>query len=95
MSATENSKASIREFEHTLVENLLQDSLDSIYFKDLESRFMRVSDYYVKRLGMKDPSEVVGMSDFDFFDSKLFSNGPAYFVNHLKGGPLQRLVNEQ
>ena len=68
MSATENSKASIREFEHTLVENLLQDSLDSIYFKDLESRFMRVSDYYVKRLGMKDPSEVVGMSDFDFFD---------------------------
>jgi len=47
MSATENSKASIREFEHTLVENLLQDSLDSIYFKDLESRFMRVSDYYV------------------------------------------------
>ena len=48
---------------HTLMENLP----DSIYFKNLESRFMRVSRGLAQKFGMDEPSQAVGKTDFDFF----------------------------
>jgi two-component system NtrC family sensor kinase len=69
MSPTRNSIPSHREIEYSLLENLLLGSLDSIYFKDLESRFIRVSDFFFERMGMKDASELFGKTDFDLFDA--------------------------
>jgi PAS domain S-box-containing protein len=51
--------------------NALMDSLpDHIYFKDLESRFIRNSKSHILSFGFSDPSEVVGKTDFDFFNSE-------------------------
>jgi len=51
--------------------NLLQVMLDympdQIYFKDAQSRFIRNSRSQAKALGLSDPTEAIGKSDFDFF----------------------------
>ncbi|MGB0372207.1 MAG: ATP-binding protein [Opitutales bacterium] len=54
--------------DRTLTENLLRDSKDAIYFKDLESRFLRISRYLATRLGIEDPSDLIGKTDFDIFN---------------------------
>ena len=56
------------EFEATMLNNLMRNSEDLIYFKDLDSKFTCISDSVVKRLGAKSVDEVLGKSDFDFWD---------------------------
>ena len=48
---------------HTLMEN----TPDHIYFKDTESRFIRINRSLADRFGLKNPSEAVLKTDFDFF----------------------------
>ena len=40
---------------------------DAIYFKDAASRFTRINKTQAQRMGLADPSEAIGKSDFDFF----------------------------
>src|SRR6202011_5993546 len=56
--------------ERFLLQTLMQNVPDKIYFKDTESRFIRVSDSMLKAFGVRDPSEVLGKTDFDFFASE-------------------------
>ena len=56
------------EYDRLLISNLMQNSQDLIYFKDLESRFTKVSDSMVQRLGAASMEDVIGKSDFDFWD---------------------------
>jgi PAS domain S-box-containing protein len=46
---------------------MLDNMPDQIYFKDAQSRFIRNSRSQAKALGLSDPAEAVGKSDFDFF----------------------------
>lgn len=52
--------------EKYLLNALLNSTHDRIYFKDKESKFIRVSKSMVELFEMKDESEVLGKSDFDF-----------------------------
>ncbi|WP_020403531.1 PAS domain-containing sensor histidine kinase [Gracilimonas tropica] len=47
----------------------LMDSLpDSVFFKDLESRFIAINKACAKKLGLKSTDEAIGKTDFDFFN---------------------------
>jgi len=50
-----------------LLQTLMDNVLDYIYFKDRQSRFTRVNRYAAERFGVDDPALAVGRTDFDFF----------------------------
>ena len=52
---------------NTLLQAMLDNIPDQIYFKDIHSRFIRNSQSQAKLMGLNDSAEVVGKSDFDFF----------------------------
>ena len=50
-----------------LLAALLENTSDSIYFKDLDSRFLKISHSLAKKLRLNHPDDAVGKSDSDFF----------------------------
>ncbi len=53
--------------EQRLLNLLMQNIPDSIYFKDDKSHFIKVSDSTISKLGFSSPDEIIGKSDFDIF----------------------------
>ncbi|MBC8094820.1 MAG: PAS domain S-box protein [Akkermansiaceae bacterium] len=53
-------------YERELLQSLLENSPDYIYFKDLDSRFMRFSKTLARKFGVA-PADLVGKKDSDFF----------------------------
>ncbi|MBN1925396.1 MAG: PocR ligand-binding domain-containing protein [Prolixibacteraceae bacterium] len=56
--------------EQVLINALMEKHPDHIYFKDLESRFIRSSRSQIKRFGFTDNFQVIGKTDFDFFSEE-------------------------
>lgn len=54
-------------YERDLLNTLLEHSPDSIYFKNLNSAFIRCSKAVVGHLGLQSATSAVGRTDFDFF----------------------------
>jgi PAS domain S-box-containing protein len=52
---------------NALLQTLLDNMPDHIYFKDADSRFIRNSKSQARMMGLNDPTAVVGKTDFDFF----------------------------
>ena len=50
-----------------ILRSLMEVIPDRIYFKDLESRFVRVNQAYVAWHGIATPEEVIGKTDADLF----------------------------
>ena len=53
--------------ERYLMDAIMNNLTDHVYFKDRESRFIRINKDHAKVFGLSDPSLAVGKTDFDFF----------------------------
>jgi PAS domain S-box-containing protein len=54
-------------YERFLLHSLMNSTPDGIYFKDRDSRFIRVNKTVAESFGLSDPTQVLGKTDFDFF----------------------------
>ena len=79
---------------HTLLQAMLDNAPDWIYFKDTQSRILRMGRALARCMGMADPEQAVGKTDFDFRspeqareffedEQKLFQTGEA-LVNKIE-----------
>lgn len=50
-----------------LLSQLLDHIPYSVYYKDLESRFIAVNKECTEKFGLDNPDELIGKTDFDFF----------------------------
>ena len=68
------SKTRINNLENIstlMIDALMEYAPDGIYFKDLKSRFIRINKAGAKKsLGLNNPEEAVGRTDFDFFSKE-------------------------
>ncbi|HEX7432650.1 MAG TPA: PAS domain-containing protein, partial [Anaerolineaceae bacterium] len=53
--------------EQTLMNALMDNIPDTIYFKDMESRFLRINQSLVKKHHLSHSDEALGKNDFDYF----------------------------
>jgi PAS domain S-box-containing protein len=56
--------------ERYLLTSLMDSIPDAIYFKDTDSRFVRVNHAVAQRHGLRGPAEALGKSDFDLFTAE-------------------------
>ncbi len=56
--------------EKFLMDSLMDNIPDSIYFKDRKSKFLRGSKNLARLFNMDNPEELIGKSDFDFFSEE-------------------------
>lgn len=61
---TLNSLRKERDLLHALMENIP----DTIYFKDLKNRFIRINKSKATEINLINPHDAIGKSDFDFYD---------------------------
>ncbi|MCO5062195.1 MAG: PAS domain S-box protein [Kiritimatiellae bacterium] len=54
--------------ERNLVNSLMENSADRIYFKDLDGRYLRASASAAAAFGLSHAGDIVGRSDFDFYE---------------------------
>ncbi|MCJ7665846.1 MAG: diguanylate cyclase [Actinobacteria bacterium] len=53
-----------------MLDALINNIPDSIYFKDKNSKFIKMNKALAERLEVKDPKEAVGKTDFNFFSTE-------------------------
>lgn len=58
------------EKERFLMRTLADNLPHAIYFKDLQSRFIRINKSLAKSFGLSDPDQAIGKTDFDFFSNE-------------------------
>ncbi|HEY3321518.1 MAG TPA: PAS domain-containing protein [Planctomycetota bacterium] len=56
--------------ERDLLQALMDNVPDNVYFKDRQSRFIRTNRYHALYLGMSHPDQIVGKTDFDLYPAE-------------------------
>jgi PAS domain S-box-containing protein len=69
LAENEKMKISLNK-EIALMDALMENVPECIYFKDRESKFIRFSNSMLKLFGLNKKEELLGKSDFDFFSEE-------------------------
>lgn len=69
LSELESSALGYRK-QALLFQNLTKNLPESIFFKDLDSRFLAINEACAEKFGLDSPEEAIGKTDFDFFDAE-------------------------
>ena len=77
--------------EQYLMLALMSTVPDLVYFKDCDSRFIRMSKSHIDALGLQDPAEVVGKSDFDYFSKEDAQRARQDELNIMRSGQLMTM----
>jgi phosphoserine phosphatase RsbU/P len=64
------SAVSPESLDSAILRLLMETTTDRLYFKDLQSRFVRVNRAYATWHGFASPEEVIGKTDFDLFTAE-------------------------
>lgn len=72
--------------ERDLLQALMDNISDHIYFKDTDSRFIRINLAQARHLGLTHPHEAIGKTDFDFQSQSLSQNFFAEEQEMMKAG---------
>ena len=95
ITARKREEEALRE-EQALFNNLASTIPDRIYFKDRQSRFVRINEAMVRFFGLRSAPEAVGKTDFNFFTEEHARR--AYEVEQrvmTKGEPLIGLEEKE
>lgn len=68
ISKRKNAENALEEERH-LLGQLIENIPNNIYFKDLDSSFVMVNKATAQKMGFQEGSDIIGKSDYDFFDS--------------------------
>ncbi len=83
------------ERERDLMKAMMDTSPDSIYFKDAQLRFLRVSRTTAQKEGFAQPELMIGKTDFDLFDHETAQN---YYDQEMEimasGQPVENRVEK-
>jgi len=60
--------------ERDLLQVLMENIPDLIYFKDINSRFLRINKAKAIEIGLNNPHDAIGKSDFDFYENEKATN---------------------
>ncbi len=66
----ESDSPTAKQLDQILLQALLQHLPDAVYFKDRQSRFLRVNVAKARKTGNRTPAELVGQTDFDHFTAE-------------------------
>ncbi len=67
--------------EKTVVDAIMDNLPDPIFFKDLEGKFTRVNKALLVKHGFESPDEIIGKTDYDLFD---YSHAEKSFNDELR-----------
>jgi len=83
-------------WERHLFDTLLDNIPDYIYFKDLQSRFIRTTLSLAHAFGLSNPADMIGKTDFDFFTKE---HAQAAFEDEQKilhtGDPMVGMIEKE
>ena len=81
--------------DRNLLNSLLKHLPENVYFKDIKSRFVRVSMAFVGHVGFDSAEKLIGKTDFDLFDEE---HAKPAFEDEQKiiktGEPIQKVEKE-
>jgi PAS domain S-box-containing protein len=73
-------------YERDLLHALMDHLPDTVYFKDLQSRFTRINRAQARMLGVANPQDAIGRTDADFFNPELAHLGLTEEQELLRSG---------
>ena len=79
--------------ERYLMDTLMEHVPDNIYFKDTDSRFIRINPALARYFGLGDPAQAVGKTDADFFAPENAQQARADELEVMRSG--QPLVGKE